>query len=213
MARHSTRPSSAPEREIPDVEGLRPDLLARRAKIVATAMTMMMEVDYAKIQVKDVADEAGVALGTLYRYFNSKDHLFACALLEWSLGFGRHLQRTEDLPLIKRVKVVYLRAARAFEKVPRCYDALTQIQSSRDPYAEAVFAEFAYRQNQAFAEALAGTPEPIRGDVTLVMDAVLALGLQSRQRGRLSAAGLYRRIDRGAELLFGTELADREGID
>jgi TetR/AcrR family transcriptional regulator, cholesterol catabolism regulator len=77
MVRHSTRPASAPERDIPDPTALPEDQRARRQRIVDAARQLMITVDYGKIQVKDVAEEAGVSLGTLYRYFNSKDHLFA----------------------------------------------------------------------------------------------------------------------------------------
>ena len=34
--------------------------------------------------MRDVAQEAGVALATVYRYFTSKEHLYAAALLEWA---------------------------------------------------------------------------------------------------------------------------------
>ena len=35
------------------------------------------------MKVSEVARESGVALGTLYRYFASKDHLFAAVFVEW----------------------------------------------------------------------------------------------------------------------------------
>ena len=64
-----------------------------------------LDVDYERIQVKDVADEAGVALGTLYRYFNSKDHLFALALLDWASGFRRRVEKRRDGPTLIEVPV------------------------------------------------------------------------------------------------------------
>src|ERR1700694_6017874 len=39
---------------------------------------------YEAVQMRDVAALAGVALGTVYRYFTSKDHLLAAALAEWT---------------------------------------------------------------------------------------------------------------------------------
>ena len=44
--------------------------------------------DYDSLQMKDITAAAGVALGTTYRYFNSKDHLVAEALLAWSEQFN-----------------------------------------------------------------------------------------------------------------------------
>ena len=45
--------------------------------------------DYDSLQMKDITAAAGVALGTTYRYFSSKDHLVAEALLAWSEQFKR----------------------------------------------------------------------------------------------------------------------------
>ena len=146
MPKHSTRPSDAPPRAVPDVASMRRDQRERRDRIVRAAMRLMVEVDYAKLQVRDVAEEADVALGTLYRYFTSKDHLFACALLEWSSGFGGRLDRASGAPTVDRVKDVYRRAARAFEREPRVYDVLVQLQASRDTDTAAVFAEFSRQQ-------------------------------------------------------------------
>ena len=33
--------------------------------------------------MRDVASRADVAMGTVYRYFTSKDHLLAAALVHW----------------------------------------------------------------------------------------------------------------------------------
>src|SRR3989442_1439301 len=50
---------------------------ARRDRIVEAGLALLQERHYDQIQVKDVAERANVALGTLYRYFSSKEHLFA----------------------------------------------------------------------------------------------------------------------------------------
>ena len=44
----------------------------------------MREGSGGNIQVRDVADRAGVALGTVYRYMGSKDRLFAEAYQQWA---------------------------------------------------------------------------------------------------------------------------------
>ena len=166
-------------------------------------MRLMVEVDYGKLQVRDVADEAGVALGTLYRYFTSKDHLFACALLEWSSGFGGRLDRASGAPTVDRVKDVYRRAARAFEREPRVYDVLVQLQASRDTDTAAVFTEFSRQQVDAFGAALADIPAPQHDDIVAVMSAVLSECLRARQLGLLSMAQVYARLDRTADLILG----------
>ncbi len=204
MTRHSTRPADAEPRILPDEASLRGDQRARRQGIVEAARRLMGEQDYEDIAVKDVADEAGVALGTLYRYFNSKEHLFACALLSWSQGFGDRLERSASGSTVDQVRAIYRRAVRAFERQPRVYGVMIQVMGSRDAYATEVFRQFSRRQTAAFGAALdtSGLPEARREDVTAVMGAVLNENLSRWQRGQQPLAAVYRAIDRAAGLIF-----------
>jgi AcrR family transcriptional regulator len=187
------------------VGSLRLDQRERRQRIIDAAGRLMFDVDYERIQVKDVADEADVALGTLYRYFNSKDHLFACALLSWSERFGDDQRAVPDGPTDDRVKAIYRRAARAFERQPKVYDVVMQIQSSKDPNAARVWREFAGRQSEAFGRALESSrlSEEKQRDVTAVMSSVLDENLRSWQLGLQPLSAVYDAIDRAAALIFG----------
>lgn len=190
-------PGAPPERE-----ALRGAQARRRERVVEAAVRLMVAVDYEKIQVKDVAAEAGVALGTLYRYFASKDHLFACALQRWATGFGDRIEYPAEAAVLDRVKAVYRRAARAFEGEPRIYEVLTQLEASRDEHAAAVYQEFVRTQKRAFGVALAELPEADRADIVWVMSAVLAEGLRTRMLGLMDMPQVYARIARTAELLL-----------
>jgi len=205
VARHSTRRASTELRSPPSVDSLREGQRERRQRIVAAARRLMVEVDYDRIQVKDVADEAGVALGTLYRYFNSKDHLFACALLAWSQNFGDRVASSTGGPTVARVKAIYRLAARAFERQPRVYGVMMQVQGSADPNAVDVFTTFAHRQSDAFGLALSSSrlPAAKRDDVIAVMSAVLDENLRSWQLGRQPISAVYGAIDRAADLILG----------
>ncbi len=205
MRTHSTRAPDAPARTFPDAESLRPDKRERRDRIVAAAQQLMLDVDYERIQVKDVAERAGVSLGTLYRYFNSKEHLFACVLLAWSSSFGAHLDQAAPGPTLDNVKAVYRRAARAFERQPRVYAVLIQVQGSADPHAREAYREFAQRQSGAFASVLDSSrlSEDKRRDVIAVMNAVLDQNLRTWQLGLQPADAVATAIDRAADLLLG----------
>uniref|UniRef100_A0AAU2AC57 TetR family transcriptional regulator n=1 Tax=Streptomyces sp. NBC_00093 TaxID=2975649 RepID=A0AAU2AC57_9ACTN len=66
--------------------------VARRVRILRAASELAARDGLAGIQMQDVAKEAGVALGTLYRYFPSKPYLFT-AVFEWHIettleGYG-----------------------------------------------------------------------------------------------------------------------------
>src|SRR4051794_37468752 len=164
----------------------------------------MYDVEYDKIQVRDVAEEAGVALGTLYRYFNSKDHLFACALQSWARSFGGHLEHGSDGPTVERVKATYRRAARALDPPPPLSRVLMVVQSSDDDHARAGFREFARDLVTVFGATLDRSRLTVdkRRDVIAVMSAILDENLRSWQLGAQDIDAVYTAIDRTAELIL-----------
>jgi TetR/AcrR family transcriptional regulator, cholesterol catabolism regulator len=61
--------------EVHDDHALPPAQEARRLRILEAARDLAIEGGYDGVQMRDVADRAEVALGTLYRYFRSKVQL------------------------------------------------------------------------------------------------------------------------------------------
>src|SRR5438132_933877 len=53
-------------------------------RVIEAAISLATKGGYDAVQMRDVAAEARVALGTLYRYFPSKDQLLVAALNEWA---------------------------------------------------------------------------------------------------------------------------------
>jgi len=76
-------------------EQLRPSQLRRRGRVIAAALELGAEGGYEAVQMRDVAARADVALGTIYRYFSSKDHVLAAAMQEWT---GALRQRLGQVP-------------------------------------------------------------------------------------------------------------------
>lgn len=109
--------------------------LARRTRVIAAAMELAAEGGYDAVQMRDVAATAGVALGTIYRYFASKDHLLAAGLVEWAQDLERRVRQRPprgETPADRVVDVVR-RATRALERQPRLAAALLTAVSSPDP--------------------------------------------------------------------------------
>ena len=67
-AREGAEPTSEEQRE-------------RQVRILEAAARLGSEHDLTRVQMAEVAKDAGVAIGTLYRYFPSKTHLFVAVLL------------------------------------------------------------------------------------------------------------------------------------
>lgn len=110
---------------------------ARRERILAAATRLASRGGYDAVVMKDVAARARVSLGTLYRYFASKDHLLAEALLVWGGELGRRLRESppRGADPAERVASVFRRMARGVEQEPQLGIALTRALLSGDPSA------------------------------------------------------------------------------
>lgn len=125
------------------VEQLPAHQAQRRQRIVDAARSLLEEQDYEQIQIRDVAATAGVALGTLYRYFSSKDHLYAAVLLAWGAGFTRTGgRRKPDSDPWRRLQTRIRGALAAFEKRPQFFRLLMLLLGSNDPNANALMDRF-----------------------------------------------------------------------
>jgi AcrR family transcriptional regulator len=122
------------------VEGRRArNQAVRRKRVIDAAMELAADGGYEAVQMRDVAERADVALGTLYRYFPSKDQLLVAALGEWATTLERRLKQKPpqgDTPA-DRVIEVLRRASRALEREPRVSGAMVTALSSPDPDAAA----------------------------------------------------------------------------
>src|SRR5690606_40973052 len=56
---------------------------ARRERVIRAALELGAEGGYDAVQMRDVAARAEVALGTIYRYFPSKDALLLAGMVQW----------------------------------------------------------------------------------------------------------------------------------
>jgi AcrR family transcriptional regulator len=186
----------------PRVESLDVRQRERRDRIVRATMQLMGDHDYDSLQMKDITAAAGVALGTTYRYFSSKDHLVAEGLLAWSEQF----KREGDMPpgrSVDRLKIAFRRAARAFELSPCVYGHMLAVQASTDPLAQEVYARFADRRRDAFGSFVTRVPSTRRDRVIAVMSAVLTAHLRSWTLGHETIEQVYAQLDSAADLLLG----------
>jgi AcrR family transcriptional regulator len=105
--------------------------------VIEAALALGADGGYDAVQMRDVATTAGVALGTIYRYFSSKDHLLAETLVEWAGELGAKVSRKPPKgdELSERVVDVLRRATRGMELEPKLSEAVVTALSSTDPHA------------------------------------------------------------------------------
>lgn len=112
---------------------------ARRQRVLDAAMALGLEGGYEAVQMRDVAARADVAMGTVYRYFASKDHLLASCLVYWVEQLEARLaqQPATGARAADRVLDALDRALRAMARQPRLVGAVFMSLSSPDPGAVA----------------------------------------------------------------------------
>jgi TetR/AcrR family transcriptional regulator, cholesterol catabolism regulator len=112
---------------------------ARRERVVRAALELGAAGGYDAVQMRDVATTAGVALGTIYRYFASKDHLLAAAMVEWVHDLERRVGQRPPKgdTTAERVIDVLRRATRSMEREPKLSEAVVTALLSPDRGAAA----------------------------------------------------------------------------
>ncbi|MHB8670683.1 MAG: TetR/AcrR family transcriptional regulator [Acidimicrobiales bacterium] len=93
----------------------------RRARVIAAALELGEERGHPDlIQMKDIAERSGVALGTIYRYFSAKDRVLAAALASWATQLEAEVAQRppKGSTSAERVVAVVRRATRAIERQP-----------------------------------------------------------------------------------------------
>jgi TetR/AcrR family transcriptional regulator, cholesterol catabolism regulator len=186
--------------------------LARRQRIIDAGLVLLERNEYDRIQIKDVAVEAGVALGTLYHYFSSKEHLFAEVLVKWAATLRSSLARRPPQGLTPREKltVALHRSVRAFQHQPQLARLLASLEISSDPFATEILERLDQTTTSVYMELLEGV-EPNRArTIVRTMDAVLDSQLRSWSAGRLSITGVYDYLSESIDLIFGVEPEKRD---
>ena len=111
----------------------------RRHRLIEAAMVLGLDGGYEGVQMREVATRADVAMGTVYRYFNSKDHLLAATLVSWVEQLDTRLAEQPAIGATpgERVLDVLERCMRAMTRQPKLVGAVFTSLSSPDPAAVA----------------------------------------------------------------------------
>jgi AcrR family transcriptional regulator len=154
-----------------------------------------------------VAEEAGVALGTLYHYFSSKEHLFAEVLVKWAgtlrISIARH-PLAGDTPHRRLTEALH-RSVRAFQRQPQLARLVAALELSSDPFATEILARLDQTTTAVYLELLSDV-EPSRARIIVrSADAVFDSMLRAWSAGRLPIVDLYDYVADAVAVLFGEE--------
>jgi AcrR family transcriptional regulator len=147
----------------------------RRQRIVDAALELLHENSGENIQVRDVADRAGVALGTVYRYMGSKDRLFAEAYQQWAEARFAEQARSaaKGRTNTERLRRIAFGFLEAFANEPQILHLVRlELAASKEPAVRSVLEEVTSSFFALCGDALEGID---RADVAAIAAILIAV--------------------------------------
>lgn len=183
---------------------LTPKQAERRRRVIEAALQLAREGGYDAVQMRDVAAVANVALGTIYRYFSSKDHLLAAAMAEWT---GELQVRLSQLPPrgdspVDQLVDVFKRACRALERQPKLAASLITALSAADQGVHESSMQVRRQIGSMAAEILGPLDEETRGDIMSLLGHVWYSTLVGWANGRRTFSYVVEEIERAIRLVL-----------
>jgi AcrR family transcriptional regulator len=202
-------PVARPESAVVPLADMTSRQLIRRAAVIEAVIDLIGEVGADAVQMRDVAKRSGVALATVYRYFNSKDYLLAAALEDWQKRLTRRILdarggRSDQDPL-PGILDYLRRAQRAFHRNPNMTALMFQTTTSTDPEARATIDQMNRTNTEMFDRLLEGVAADDVPNITFGLNAALSNSLAGVLAGMMTLEESLNRVEWVARTL----LADR----
>lgn len=180
--------------------------LARRAKIIEAVIDLIADVGADAVQMRDVASRSGVALGTVYRYFSSKERLLAAALEDWQKRLTRRVLAAggpDDEGPLPGILDYLRRAQRAFYRNPKMTALMLQAMTSTDAEAKTAIDHMGRTNLEMFDRLLKGIPPEQVPDVSFGLNAALTSALTAVLTGAMTLEESLTRVEWVARTLIG----------
>lgn len=183
----------------------------RRKRILDATLALASEGGYEAVQMRTVAEHAGVAVGTLYRYFPSKMHLLVSAL-------ARELERVQDgservtVPgdtAFDRLMFMVAWITTGLQRDPQLTEALIRALMFADASAAAEVEAVGRLMDQMFARAMSNADDPTDEQLAIarVIGDVWLSNLVAWVTRRASATDVTNRLELTIGLLLGHQRA------
>ena len=132
----------------------------RTRRIVATAVELAEEGGFEAVRMRDVAAHAGVALGTFYKRFRSKEDLLVAALELESEQLGKRLSKKMNGEGTRQERVLgfFDVATKGLTKKPNLAKAILRAVASGDPELSPRVAKFHNAMTRNITVAIRGAP-------------------------------------------------------
>jgi AcrR family transcriptional regulator len=177
----------------------------RRKRILDATLALASKGGYDAVQMREVAERADVALGTLYRYFPSKIHLLVSGLIR---EFERTKENLDKRPVpgdtsAERIIFVLNKVTKNMQREPLLTEAITRAFMFADPSAATEVNAVAALMEQMLTDAMhEGEPTPDERAIARVIGDVWLSNLVAWVTRRASANDVSRQLELAARLLL-----------
>ncbi len=177
----------------------------RRKRILDATLALASKGGYDAVQMREVAERADVALGTLYRYFPSKIHLLVSGLIR---EFERTREKLNKRPVpgetpADRIIDVLNRVTKNMQREPLLTEAITRAFMFADPSAAAEVNAVAALMEQMLTDAMhEGEPTADERAIARVIGDVWLSNLVAWVTRRASASDVSNQLELAARLLL-----------
>jgi AcrR family transcriptional regulator len=133
----------------------------RKDRILDVAVGLAAAGGYENVRQRDVADQAGIALGTLYKSFTSKEHILSAALAREADELERRLKvrPPQGENPTERLQALFKIITRAMCHKPKYARAVLRAMASGQPEVASHVTAYQGRMNAIIGAAMAGDPE------------------------------------------------------
>jgi AcrR family transcriptional regulator len=187
MTDHADEPDEAPTGRLARSQH------ARRGRIAAAVLELASEGGYDAVQVRDVAERADVALGTIYNYYGSRENLIYETMIEWRRQVAADsVASVSGRTLEARLLSLLRHTFESYADAPMLFETFTRIgvrAGEGDPWTHKI-------QVSAMDEVLEGTDPVWADDFRLILGWTVYAGLSLAGNGQIPVEEVWRQIQR-----------------
>jgi AcrR family transcriptional regulator len=176
----------------------------RRQRIIDMAHTMIVESGDENVHIREIADRAGVALGTAYRYFGSKERLFAEVHAQWCRrlhdelvdGIRRGKSNTDRTRLLARLMFERLTSEPQLAEIGRV------LKVNEDPAIPRLIYRTEHGMLQLFRDALHGVEQRDADSIAMIVLSVIRAAQDRHSAGLISFDEANREIAKAVRMVL-----------
>ncbi len=183
---------------------LTPSKTSTEEKIIQAAWQIARQQRFEQIQMQDIAEKAAVGRATLYRYYQTKEQLYADVTLHWGMRFFQQLNDAKSQPKTPRKRVHWVLQAiiEEAESERTLIRAFLSCILENAATAEKEFAEVSTLMPNLLSLALKKPVEEIPAQALRVLQHILLSGLIGLQRNEQDAKTVVDDLQQVADMLL-----------